>query len=103
MHPLISERLADLQSLCRRFRVRRLALFGSAARLEPVSKPRDFDLLVEFEPMLPVEHAGMYFGLLEELEDLLQTPVDLLEPGTIRNPHLQRVLDNTQVLLYAAA
>ena len=43
LHPVISERAADLERLCRRYRVRRLALFGSAAtgrRLDGGKRPR---------------------------------------------------------------
>jgi uncharacterized protein len=32
MLPLIAERRSDIAALCRRFGVRRLAVFGSAAR-----------------------------------------------------------------------
>jgi len=103
MHPLILDRAAELESLCARFRVRKLALFGSAARPEPRSQPGDFDLLVEFETMTPAEHADSYFGLLEELENLLKAPVDLIEAGAIRNPFFQQAVESSQVILYAAA
>jgi predicted nucleotidyltransferase len=103
MHRVIQERLAEVESLCARFRVRRLVLFGSAARLDPHDEPNDFDLLVEFETMTPVEHAGSYFGLLEGLEDLLEAPVDLVEAAAIHNPYFQQTLEVTQIPLYAAA
>ncbi len=103
MHPSILKRLAQLEALCTRFHVRRLALFGSAAKPDARSEPRDFDLLVEFEVTTPAEHANRYFGLLEELENLLQAPVDLVESGAIRNPFFRRAVETTQVTLYAAA
>ncbi len=103
MNPLISSRLGEMEALCARFRVRKLALFGSAAAREVQRAPRDIDLLVEFEPMTPSEHATSYFGLLEELENLLQTRVDLVESGAIRNPYFRRAVDATRVELYAAA
>jgi predicted nucleotidyltransferase len=80
---------------CARFHVRRLALFGSAAR-SPDSEPRDYDLLVEFQTMTPVQHAESYFGLLEEL---LEAPVDLVEPDAIRNPFFRHAVEGTQVTL----
>lgn len=43
-----------LAALCRRFRVRRLDLFGSAAAAGGFDPARsDLDLLVAFEPMAP--------------------------------------------------
>jgi len=103
MHRVVQEVSAALQALCVRFRVRRLALFGSAAVSSSPAAPRDFDFLVEFETMTPVEHAQCYFGLLEELESLLQAPVDLVEPAAIHNPYFQQALEETQIPLYAAA
>ncbi len=47
-HSLFSDP-ETLASLCRRYRIRRLSLFGSAARAS--ERPdSDVDLLVEFEP-----------------------------------------------------
>jgi len=82
--------------------VRRLALFGSAAqdRFEPARS--DLDFLVVFQPMSPSEHADAYFGLQEDLEKLLGVPVDLVEPGPIRNPHFRQIIEQTQVVLYKA-
>jgi predicted nucleotidyltransferase len=86
-----------------RFQVLRLALFGSAAKEPRPAEPRDYDLLVEFDSLTPAQHAGSYFGLLEELETLLEGSVDLVEPGAIRNPIFKQAVEATQVPLYAAA
>jgi len=53
--------------------------------------------------MSPVERADNYFGLLEELEKLCGTAVDLIEPAAIRNPYLQASVDQTKVVLYERA
>jgi predicted nucleotidyltransferase len=66
---VIESRRTALEELCQRHGVARLALFCSALR--DVFDPDTSDLyLVEFSPMSPSEHAGTYFGLLEELENL---------------------------------
>ncbi len=102
MISLIQSKLGELAAICRQRHVRRLALFGSAAgeHFEPASS--DLDLLVEFEPLAPAEHAESYFGLQEDLERLLGIPVDLVEPGPIRNPYFKRAVEKTHVQLYAA-
>lgn len=51
--------------------MRRLSLFGSATSERFDSSRSDVDVLVEFEKMVPTEHAGHYFGLQEDLEALL--------------------------------
>ena len=103
MHPLIENNRKTLIALCVKYRVHRLALFGSVAsdRFDPETS--DIDVLVEFEPTTSVEHADSYFGLLEALEDLLLVPVDLIEPGPITNPYFRQVIEQTQVVLYEAA
>ena len=103
MNPLVQEKIAALQSICERHQVKRMALFGSAASggFSPASS--DLDFLVEFRPQTPAERAENYFGLQEDLENLLGVPVDLVEPDPIRNPYFRQSVEETQVLLYAAA
>ena len=96
------EHLADLQAACRRFGVRRLDLFGSAAtgRFDPESS--DFDFLVEFESEHPLGAADRYFGLLEALEDIFAREVDLVVDRAIRNRFFRAEVDRTRKPLYAA-
>lgn len=56
--------------MCERHRVERLDLLGSALRDDFDLARSDLDFAVEFAPMSPQEHAGAYFGLLEDLESL---------------------------------
>jgi uncharacterized protein len=99
----IELRREEIGRMCRKHRVRRLSLFGSAAseRFDPSRS--DVDVLVEFEKMVPTDHAGHYFGLQEDLEALLQRPVDLVEPGPIRNPYFRQSIEASKVLLFEAA
>jgi uncharacterized protein len=60
-----------LLDLCRRFHVRRLDLFGSAATgrgFDPVRS--DLDMLVTFDPLASADYADAYFGPREALEAL---------------------------------
>lgn len=58
MHTLIEQNLNEIIRICKDRKVRRLAVFGSAAgeRFDPTKS--DLDLLVEFEQMTPADHAG---------------------------------------------
>ena len=102
MNTLIDETRDDLARLCEQFRVRRLELFGSATRADFDAATSDFDFIVEFEEMPPVEYADAYFGLLAELEKLLQRPVDLVVLSAVRNPYLRESIDESRTVLYAA-
>ena len=63
----------------------------------------DLDFLVEFQPLSPAQHADNYFGLQEDLERLFGVSVELVEPGPIQNPYFRQAVEQTQVLVYAAA
>lgn len=103
MLAIITEKRDAIISICNSHKVRRLELFGSAAgdSFRPASS--DIDLLVEFTPLTPVEHAEAYFGLQEELEKILERPVDLIERAPVRNPYFLESIDRKKVLLYVAA
>lgn len=102
MIPQIEEHAAELQELCRRFRVLRLELFGSAAARRFQAEISDLDFLVEFEPSAGPGYADRYFGLLESLEVLFGRPVDLVVASAIKNPYFRQSVDKTRTLLYAA-
>ena len=102
MIPAIEKHREELENLCRRYSVRRLELFGSAARGDFKEGRSDLDFLVEFREGTPVEMADRYLGLLEELEVLFGTPVDLVMPKAIRNPYFQEGVNRSRELLYAA-
>ena len=95
--------LESLLSLCRRYRVRSLALFGSAAGAAFDPATSDIDILVEFEPMPPAEHMRMYFGLAEALEALFRREVDLVELASVTNPYVLASILKSRVPLYASA
>ncbi len=100
MHPVVEKHRTELAALCRRFHVRRLDVFGSAARDD--GEPRDIDLLVEFGSAPGMGPADQYFGLLEALEQLFDRPVQLLTRRSLRNPHLIRSIEKTRKTLHAA-
>ena len=66
MTPIVAGRIHELAGVCSNRRVRGLALFGSAAGDCVNPSTSDLDLLVEFHPMSPVEHADAYFALQED-------------------------------------
>ena len=92
----------ELVELCRKYRVRRLDVFGSAARDDFNEHSSDVDLLVEFDDMPHADRADAYLGCLMAVEALLQRRVDLVELGSVRNPYLRRGIEESRELVYAA-
>jgi predicted nucleotidyltransferase len=103
MNSIIQDKLKDMINLCKIRGVRRLALFGSAATDSFDQFSSDLDLIVEFKPMSPIQHADNYFGLMEDLQRLFGMSIDLIEMGPIRNPFFRQAVAETQVVLYEAA
>src|SRR5436305_10234862 len=97
----IAPRREGLRALCRRFHVRRLDLFGSAARGDFDRERSDVDFLVEFDRTHPdALSLRTYFGLKEALDGLLSRPVDLVEPGTVRNPYLKASIEGSREAVF---
>ena len=88
-----------LARLCRRHRIRRLALFGSV--LKGTGRPdSDVDFLVEFEP----DAVPGLLGLAEiegRLSDLLGRPVDLRTPNEL-SPHFRQAVERMAEVQFAA-
>src|SRR4051794_40786260 len=98
-----AETIAALPALCRRFGVRQLDLFGSAAtgRFDPARS--DLDFLVVFEETPPAAYADAYFGLHAALEGLFGRKVDLVTGPALENPHFRRQVLAECRTLFAAA
>ncbi len=95
----IEHKKREVGTLRERRGVERLAIFVSALRDDFDPEKSDLDFSVEFQTMTPHEHAGPYFVLLEELEDLFGRRVDLVEIGAVRNPYLRREIDEQKQTL----
>ena len=98
----VDARRADVAALCRRFHVRELDLFGSAARGGFYPARSDLDFVVTFEDLPPVDFAEAFFGLRAGLAALFGRPVDLLTADSIRNPYLRESIERSRQVLYAA-
>lgn len=84
-----------LQALCRKYRVRKLALFGSVLR-DDFHPDSDIDVLVEFESEARI---GLDFiTLQEELSALFGRTVDLNTAGFLSRHFRKNVIENAQVL-----
>jgi predicted nucleotidyltransferase len=90
----------EIASLCGALGVERLYLFGSAAQVSTLAEVRDLDFLVQFKTMPPVEYAQNYFLLIERLEELFHSPIDLVEIEVIDNPYFKEAVEESKVPLY---
>jgi len=89
-----------LAAICRRHRVKRLGVFGSAARGD-ATESSDVDLLVEFEKGAETSLFDMV-RLQEELSRLFGRKVDLATPAILENPYRRQAVLKDLREIYAA-
>ncbi len=102
MIDLIEHHRADIDLLCIKHSVRKLELFGSAAAGCFQRGESDVDFFVEFADYDSPDIADHWFGLQEDLQALLQSPVELVSARTATNPYFLEVANRHRVTLYAA-
>jgi predicted nucleotidyltransferase len=89
-----------IRSLCTRFRIRKLSLFGSALH-GTMKEGSDIDLLVEFEPG-HVPGLIALAGMQNEFSALFGHPVDLRTPNDLSPFFRDAVLQEAKAA-YASA
>lgn len=103
MLPAFDTSRLELAALCRHFYVRRLDLFGSAARGVDFDLARsDLDLLVEYEPSHAPPALADFLALREALAVLFGRKADLTMESAIRNPYLRAGIAADRMPLHGA-
>lgn len=103
MRPEIEQHRAAIAEICRRYRVRRLEVFGSAARGDDFDPAwSDVDFLAEFEPQGKPATMTEYFELRDALAEVTGRPVDLVMAGEIRNPYILASIEKSREVIYGA-
>jgi len=102
MYQMTDEHRTRITELCQRFGVRRLDLFGSAARDDFTDIRSDLDFVVEFQDEAGGPGLDAYFGLKEGLERLLGRSVDLVMPEAVTNPYVRADISRHRTTVYAA-
>ena len=98
----IARHRAEIEALCRRYHVRKLELFGSAASGEFDPDTSDIDFLVTFEDLDPAVYADAYLGFYESLTTLFDHRIELVSETAITNPYLLESIRGNRQTLYAA-
>lgn len=90
---LIELNIRSIAELCKRYRVKRLSVFGSILT-ERFNEHSDIDLLVDFDTTNHEQwdYVSNYFDFRSSLERLFGRKVDLIEEKGIRNPMLLKAI-----------
>ncbi len=96
----LQNNLNEVTLLMKSHKVRKTYAFGSVCA-DDFTKDSDIDFLISFDKNLdPVEYGTLYFNLANELEKLLNRPVDLLTDYALKNPYFIKEINATKVALY---
>ncbi len=103
MHPAIAAKLDDIVRLCKKHGVKRLEVFGSAARgddFDPATSDADF--LVDFIDWMKKPWLGVLFDFEADLKATLGRDVDLVDFSALRNKYVIRTINKDRELIYEA-
>ena len=99
MNSILKNQLDTIRSLCERYRVKTLYVFGSV--LTPnFDTYSDIDLLVDFLDQDALQYTSNYFQFKFELEKLFNRKIDLLEERALKNPYFIENINQKKQLLY---
>ena len=100
MHAVFTSKIPEIATLCDRYGVSHLELFGSAVGAEFDPESSDYDFLVELDDRATGSRVRRWLGLADALEALLGRHVDLVNPRSIRNPYFLQEVNKSRVLIY---
>lgn len=96
-----SDQLVSIQSICEKYQVAELHVFGSFVDETSFNEKSDIDFLVRFQH-LPIQGSfDRYMDMLYALEGLLNREVDLVSSDAIRNPFFRVEVESTRQEVYS--
>lgn len=96
----ISISQAEIDSFCRRWKVKELALFGSVLR-DDFGPKSDVDMLVEFADSAEWSLFD-FVKMSDELQAMIGRRVDLVVKRSLRNPFRRATILSSKEIIYAA-
>lgn len=98
---LIERNLQYIIDLCRKHKVKSLAVFGSILT-DRFNDQSDVDLLVDFDTTNHEkwDYVTNYFDFRDALENLFKRKVDLIEEGGLRNQYFIANVNRTKQMIY---
>ena len=93
---------ADIEKICRKWKIRELALFGSVLRDDFSYENSDIDVLITFSPAAAI--GWEIVDVKDDLETIFRRKVDLVEKEAVarsKNPQRRREILSTYEVIYA--
>lgn len=100
MIALLEQNRQKIQQLCEKHHVRKLSVFGSAAREHDFHEDSDVDFAVEFAKEEISDYLDTYLTMAEGLEAILGRKVDMTtnDVSKLRNPYIrQSIMEDLRI------
>jgi predicted nucleotidyltransferase len=102
MQNIVETNLNKIIDLCRNNRVKRFFTFGSINTSDFDESNSDIDVIVELDIDNPIDKGETLMRIWDMLEEIFGRKVDLLSTSKVRNPYLQKGINETKKLIYEA-
>lgn len=100
MQKILKTKIDDIKDICKRLKVKRLYVFGSAAKGD-FNPKSDIDFLLSFNDNLSIEeYTDNYFALHYKLRELFNREIDIITERTLSNPFFIESIDESKELIY---
>lgn len=100
---LIELNIDKIFALCKKYKVRKLYVFGSILT-DKFNEKSDIDFSVDFDREIinkeNLDWADIFFGFMHEMESIVQRKVDVVVDNYIHNEYFRAELDKTKMLIY---
>ncbi|WP_029489422.1 nucleotidyltransferase family protein [Ochrovirga pacifica] len=96
---MIDKNIKRVKTLCKKHKVEKLYLFGSATN-ETFSENSDIDFLVKFNISDLSLYFDNYISFKEKLGKIFKRDIDLVEEQTLKNPVLINSINKNKELIY---
>ena len=100
MIDVVTQHRDQIAALCRRYGVRRLDLFGSAATGAFDPETSDLDFVVAFADTRSLDYGERYLDFADALESLFGRPVDVLTENMIGSPYFRQAVEAARQPVY---
>ena len=99
MNNIIIEKLDELKTLCKRYDVRTMHVFGSVCTTQ-FNDQSDIDFLISFENIPCDQYTDNFFELHYKLQNLFSRNIDLLTDKSLSNPYFIQSINKNKKLVY---
>jgi predicted nucleotidyltransferase len=98
---IIEPHRLELSTLCERYRVAKLYIFGSVVKGDFDMATSDIDFLAQFKGRAPTaSYAERFLGFEDALQSVFKRPVDLLTVEGLKNAGFRKTVEQTRLLVY---